>query len=351
MDTSAERELLTVLAHAATLTTWLPAAEVVRLATGILERETASPAHVHTALPLLVTILAGADEVAPVLPWLETALDKARMQQADIEHALIRAEQALALLYVGHFLDATNRLLRASVAAAAGDFRQALDHNLDCGRRLDRAGWHNPVLFPWRTNAALLHHRLGNTDSAVGYAEDARALAAQWGAPFGIGRALRTLGHITQAQPGTELLREAVTALETSGNVLELANAQLQLGERSHLAGDPTATDIFRRAHTIALDSGVPWLAAQAGRRLKSAGGALTTATRRGLTKSESRVVGLATSDHSNQKIAEILEISRRAVEKHLTNSFRKLGIRRRIELAGALAVVPVSGYEMLSMG
>lgn len=59
-------------------------------------------------------------------------------------------------------LDATNRMLRASVATAAGDFGQALDHILQCGRQLDRAGWLNPVLFPWQTAPHQLVPQIGH---------------------------------------------------------------------------------------------------------------------------------------------------------------------------------------------
>ncbi len=405
MDTGAERELLIVLAYAGTISAKVPADEVARLMTRVLEAERASPGHVHTALPLAMIIMAAAGRVTPLVPWLDTALNKTRQHDAGIEQALIRAEQSLALLYLGRVhearstalevaafewsttnavtsavlsavalelrdpeltnrmlarrpdransepLDATDWMLRASVAATTGNFRQALDYILECGRQLDRSGWLNPVLFPWQTTAALLYHRLGNTECALSYAEDARARALNWGAPVGIGRALRTLGSLTPGQPGTELLGEAVAVLAASENSLELAKAQLQLGTRLRAANDPVAGALLRSAHKIIRDHGGPQLMAEAGSPVRAPGGTKAVEPFRALTKAEIKVVNLAVGDHTNQKIAEILNISCRAVEKHLTNAYRKLGIRRRTELPGALVCSPASHNQMLTIG
>jgi DNA-binding CsgD family transcriptional regulator len=56
------------------------------------------------------------------------------------------------------------------------------------------------------------------------------------------------------------------------------------------------------------------------------------------LTASERRVVDLAADGKSNRDIAQTLYVTPKTVEVHLTNAYRKLGIRSRRELGAALA-------------
>jgi ATP/maltotriose-dependent transcriptional regulator MalT len=56
------------------------------------------------------------------------------------------------------------------------------------------------------------------------------------------------------------------------------------------------------------------------------------------LTATEAQVVGLASQGLTNPAIAERLLMGRETVKTHLSNVYRKLGIRNRTELAGALA-------------
>ncbi len=58
----------------------------------------------------------------------------------------------------------------------------------------------------------------------------------------------------------------------------------------------------------------------------------------RELTASERRVVELVTAGSTNREAADRLFVSVRAVEVHLTNVYRKLGVRSRTELAALLA-------------
>jgi DNA-binding NarL/FixJ family response regulator len=56
------------------------------------------------------------------------------------------------------------------------------------------------------------------------------------------------------------------------------------------------------------------------------------------LTASERRVVDLAAAGETNRDIAQALYVTPKTVEVHLSNAYRKLGVRSRRDLAGALA-------------
>lgn len=58
------------------------------------------------------------------------------------------------------------------------------------------------------------------------------------------------------------------------------------------------------------------------------------------LTKGERRVTAMAASGASNKEIADALFVTTKAVEWHLANAYRKLAIRSRSDLAGALTEV-----------
>ena len=55
------------------------------------------------------------------------------------------------------------------------------------------------------------------------------------------------------------------------------------------------------------------------------------------LTPHEARIARMMLDGMTNQKIAERLNVSCRAVEQHITRIYRKLRIRRRAQLAAAL--------------
>jgi DNA-binding CsgD family transcriptional regulator len=56
------------------------------------------------------------------------------------------------------------------------------------------------------------------------------------------------------------------------------------------------------------------------------------------LTASELRMATLAAGGQTNREIAQALFVTPKTVEVHLSNAYRKLGIRSRRELPGALA-------------
>ncbi|MGF1432544.1 LuxR family transcriptional regulator, partial [Kitasatospora sp. LaBMicrA B282] len=316
VSTPGERALLCALLHAATLGSARPAAEIAELTALVLDREPALPWHVHSLLPLATVALVAADAAEPLVGWLETARAHAEDRAAAAESALIEAERTLVLLSLGRVTEAgqalgaalapvgrgqqptglsvlalaalaletrdpallrrvppqpepvacsgpaaAGRLLDGLRAACAGDREVALERFLSCGEELERVGWRNPVLFPWRPWAAVLHQKLGNPSAAVQLAEEEYARCTQWGAASAVGRALRLRGLLAEGPHGLALLREAVAVLEQSGHRLELARTLLLLGRRLQAAGLREGADLGRRGRRLALDCGAPWLA------------------------------------------------------------------------------------------
>lgn len=384
----AERELLTVLLHSSMLSVRISAPDAARLARGILEREPASPAHIHTAIPLLVEVLVAVESLDEVSSWLDTASGLANPLDRGVELALIDAGRALARAHqgaeaeavalaigaarapvpdwavsespfvrsmasvaiecgdrhlVGLVLEQCEAHARANgrVSAALGMLRaallegendvDALSHVHEFGRMLDRFGWRNPVLMPWRVWAVRLHSGLGDVPEARRLADEQRRLAAAWGAPRAHGRALRMLGEVTEGARGVALLQDAVDVLESSSRPLELARALWSLAERLRAAGLPGHERASARARRLALsDNGHR---EPGGRPARAAGTSGVPA----LSEGERRVAELVAEGRTNGEIAEVLEVSRRAVEKRLTSCYRKLGVAGR---AGLLEVL-----------
>ncbi|MEV6569223.1 helix-turn-helix transcriptional regulator [Streptomyces kronopolitis] len=391
-DTVAERELLAPLISAATFSNALPAHEVAPLANRVLEREPALPAHVHTTLPMVVASLVAADSVERLGAWLDAVQENAVGRQTRVEQALIGTEQALVSLARGRLERAKEQaltafelggekheevftvssmtlatcailtgdhqladrllavkyraeddpyvwsglaMLKGQSAARKGDLDAALGWFLDAGRRLEQCGWLNPALLPWASAAAFLHLYLGEHREARELSALEVERARAWGAPGPLGRALRVYSHMVDGPGGIEVLREAVDVLHLSANRFELCQALLDLGERLGPA-DARGRTALRQAYAEAVVCGTPWLARRAEELLAEAPPD-PQATRGQLTPSERKVAQLAASGLTNQVIADELNITCRAVEKHLTNCYRKMSIPGRGHLSTAL--------------
>ncbi|MFD0378987.1 AAA family ATPase [Streptomyces sp. NPDC127112] len=390
LDGAADRERVTVLLHGAVLAQQVTAAEAVPLAERLLQHEPATPDHVHTALPLLTDVLVAADSLATIGPWLHTAYDRALRDHATVPRALIavelahlalaRGDLALARTHAAEALDldatdwATLRtlaavvlaaleardtalcerllsgsppdaahghlpslrlLIRGSAAALRQDLPTALGCYLDWGRTAERAHWRNPAVAPWRSWVSALHYRMGRPGQAHDLMDEEFERAVTWGSPVAIGRAQRGRGAITGGERGLALLRESAATLERTAHVLEQARTSLLLGRRLLTAGrEAEAEHRLTRARDQGLRCGAPWIADRAGRALHTIAGSQGADAVAALTRTERRVAALAARGTSNRAIAEGLEVSARAVEKHLTRAYRKLRIDGRAELA-----------------
>jgi DNA-binding CsgD family transcriptional regulator len=68
------------------------------------------------------------------------------------------------------------------------------------------------------------------------------------------------------------------------------------------------------------------------------------------LTPAEHRVATLAAEGHSNREIAELLYVTQRTVETHLTHAFQKLDVTSRSQLPARMAGEAGAAARALSL-
>lgn len=236
LDTAGERELVASLIFAATLS-GTGSALVTELGERIVRREPATLEQVYTATPLVVRSLILADALDQAATWLDLISVQERRASAPATRAFVTVQRALIAARRGKTaeaaglavlaLDTANpalpsaaegcthalvlaamgtgdaataarflsrcseydtsatswlgKLVRGGLAATTGNHPVALEYFHACGRELDAAGWRNPELVPWRSWAALLHHRLGQRAAAEELIEEEHARAVEWG--------------------------------------------------------------------------------------------------------------------------------------------------------------------------
>jgi ATP/maltotriose-dependent transcriptional regulator MalT len=231
---------------------------------------------------------------------------------------------------------------RGRLRLAEGRVREALEDMRAVGRLLEEWRIPNSALAPWRGEAALALAALGQGDEAVALIEQEVAAARRWGEPWLLGQALRVSALVGPPPVRRPRLQEAVEVLRPSEGRLELARALTELGIAEHGAGHGLAArEPLREAVEIATACAAPAVAQRAREALVAAGGRPRRAAATGplaLTPTERRVARIAAGGVSNREIAQTLFVAEKTVETHLASAYRKLGIRARGQLAGALS-------------
>jgi DNA-binding CsgD family transcriptional regulator/Tfp pilus assembly protein PilF len=225
---------------------------------------------------------------------------------------------------------------------ARGDATAALQSFLEAGRAaVDALDATNPAAAPWRSAGAIAALRAGQEDRARALAEEELDLARVWGAPRSLGIALRGLGLVKGGTQGLALLEEAVATLEHSEARLVHARVLADLGSALRRAGKRAdARAPLKEALDLAVRAGSRRVAEAAHHELLAAGGRPRRQHLTGLgslTPSELRVARMAAQGLTNREIAEVLFVTVKAVQFHLTSVYRKLEIQGRGELAEAL--------------
>jgi DNA-binding CsgD family transcriptional regulator len=218
---------------------------------------------------------------------------------------------------------------------AAREFQEA-------GRLMAAAGHDFPGFWPWRVGAVAALLALGCRKEATVLAHEHLELTRRFAAAGPTGVALRALGLAQRGTAQLELLAAACDELDRSPALLERAKAQLEYGAALRRTGHRADS---RQPLRIALDLATRCGAAPVARRAReelTAAGGRPRRTRiygiQALTASELRVARRAADGRTNREIAQELFVTTKAVEKHLANVYRKLGVEGRAMLAGRLA-------------
>jgi DNA-binding CsgD family transcriptional regulator len=236
------------------------------------------------------------------------------------------------LQYPG-FPNSVVAVARAELAIATGDAPAALAGFTRAGEEFPYSGW--------RPGAVRAHLLLGEEAAAVELAKEELAHARRFGAPRALGIALRAAGLAHGGEQGLDLLEESVEVLSDSPASLERATSLCELGAALRRAKRRADSRPFlREAGELANRCGAQPLAQRARTELVASGARPRRVALSGvaaLTASELRVCQLAAEGMSNAEIAQALFVTRRTVETHLGNAYRKLDIASRDELARVL--------------
>jgi DNA-binding CsgD family transcriptional regulator len=301
------------------------------------------------ALPEALDDLQAALDAARGQPW-ETIIDDGRAHVLRVYVECGRLDAAERELHAwcatGPLPDTAfgNRLLieRGRLRLAQDRFGDAVGDLESARRRL--GDLRDSVLFEWRTAAALAHQHVGARQVALELANEELELAEAWGAPYQLGLAIESLGLIERGARGIEWLHQAVEILEDSTAELERGRALVNLGSALRRNGEPINARVYlRRGLEIAVRCGALALASRAEQEIAATGISRRRRTllsgTEALTPSERRVAGLAADGLSNPDIARALFVTRKTVEMHLGNAYRKLRINSRHQLRSALSL------------
>jgi DNA-binding CsgD family transcriptional regulator len=226
---------------------------------------------------------------------------------------------------------------------ARGDDAAAVDTMLRTGQLDAPTGLRSTAVADWRHTASELAARTGRGDEVRAVAAESLELAQRFGADRALGMALHVDALLRDDDARIDGLLRAAERHERAGARWELARV---LGDVAalHASADRIvdARAAASRALELATASGARPFAVRMQALVQRLGGGVRHGgseprTRAILTPGELRVAELAASGLTNREIAQALFVTVKAVEWHLSNTYRKLGIGGRRELAGVL--------------
>ncbi len=229
-------------------------------------------------------------------------------------------------------------LLARDFEASARDLRTVWEHTA-------REGVRDPGAFPVAPDLVEALVECQALDEARDVAAELAKLARSQDHPWARVGAQRCDAVVDLAgeysEHGARALEDAVLAYRELGLAFDHARTLLLLGRAQRRARKwRGARDHLQRAVSAFDSMGSHGWAKDARSELARAGAGRPASSGQ-LTPTERRVAQLAVDGLSNKEIARSLVVTVNTVEFHLRNTFAKLGVRSRVQLAGHLADEP----------
>ncbi len=231
-------------------------------------------------------------------------------------------------------------LAAGETAAAYGDHAEARDHFLAAGAL---PGAELMLVRPWWVGAVMALVRTGRRREGAELARAQLAPAEQSGDPFTLAHALRGLATADAGRQPLTLLDQARTLAVEAGCQRLAVQLDTDIAAMSILAPGMHGAELappLRAAEAYAAEEGL-WplhnrvigLLLRIGQEPRPVMGLALDV----LTESEQRVARLAARSMTNREIAAELGVSIKAIEWHLSRTYRKLGISSRQALISIL--------------
>jgi DNA-binding CsgD family transcriptional regulator/tetratricopeptide (TPR) repeat protein len=202
-------------------------------------------------------------------------------------------------------------------------------------------------VLPARVDVIELLSRLGDRAAAVARADDVRPLLLAMDDPLAEALAARAQAFVEpESATADSWFARAVSAHERAGEPFEHARTLLLRGEALRRARRRTRarTALADAAARFARLGARPWQA-RAEQELRAAGGSAALPSRgspepTALTAQERSVAEAVAEGRTNREVADLLYLSPRTVESHLSSAYRKLGVHGRGGLAHQINTV-----------
>ena len=249
---------------------------------------------------------------------------------------------ATAARTAGDFaIEAVAHWMLALLALGHGEPAAAVAHLEPVAERWLRSDVRDPCAVAFVPDLVHAYALTGDPDAAQQLLDRFAPIADAFGSVWMMAACLRSSGALAAGERYEEPFTRSIELLEASPYLLDLARTRLFYGERLRRSGRRReARPLLQAAHDSFATAGATLWQGRAANELRATGVRIASPDTppAELTPQELAIATLAASGKSNPEIAAAVFLSRKTVEYHLSNTFRKLNVHTRVELANVMA-------------